>query len=343
MFSGPSPNMFSEPSPNMFPEPSTQSNAYQEGMTDFAIQAFRYFAVKALVGSAFALLVCIFGDAQYLPTLGLFLIGQPDMLLHLFAQVFNIATLDGATDGKEMAELLNFVFPMLGYLVTSARLFVSSRVLSFSYDVLTGSAPMSHNILFVATFILICVVDRPLYRLFIAYSKICEFNRRLSSYAQVRLLKISSILRSAGDYFTKILVPLKEAFTASLGSSIAKLFRYMLEAIHDILRKNRVVTQEPVYTYDKLNPNEIRLLEISRRKPYQGLRCKLISVQFDDAPPYECISYSWGKEPINSHSITVSRSQFAVTSVVYDLLLTRSSFWKPLSCGLTRFASIRMI
>ena len=45
------------------------------------------------------------------------------------------------------------------------------------------------------------------------------------------------------------------------------------------------------------------------------------------APPYEAISYTWGKTP-KSREIVVSARNLRVTPTMYDILQEKGRFWK---------------
>jgi Heterokaryon incompatibility protein (HET) len=70
---------------------------------------------------------------------------------------------------------------------------------------------------------------------------------------------------------------------------------------------------------------QIRLLRLLRRNPFTEMRCELITVNIDNAPPYEAISYTWrNEEP--SINIVVNKATLKVTPAVSEILGYRHSF-----------------
>ncbi|KAN0099136.1 HET domain containing protein [Hyaloscypha variabilis] len=283
--------------PPRFPEPSIRPHPLLVGLSNNAIQYFMDLARRALVGSALALTVYLLDDAQYLSAFGIFFVAHPDMLLHLFAQIFIIMRLDGAFNGQVMAETIDSTVPMLCYIATSTLLFISRMGFSFFYKAFLGIAPASHRAIFwtiCAIFVCLPFRDRPLSRLRTTHLKFRELDGKLSSYRNAISLSTSRAPRIAAEF----------------------------------LQRHGVVPEERSYAYAKLGgPQEIRLLKLSRQNPFVGIHCQLIRVRLDDAPPYECISYAWGKSR-KTRSITIDGSKLAVTPTVHSLLWNRGSFWK---------------
>ncbi|PVH77386.1 HET-domain-containing protein, partial [Cadophora sp. DSE1049] len=69
----------------------------------------------------------------------------------------------------------------------------------------------------------------------------------------------------------------------------------------------------------------IRLLRVSKRIPFSGLRCQIIHVPLASAPPYESISYCWGTDP-PSKSVVIDGKSMKVLDSVNEVLHYRRSF-----------------
>lgn len=90
----------------------------------------------------------------------------------------------------------------------------------------------------------------------------------------------------------------------------------------------RALQNVPHYKYKTLgSPREIRLLRLLRRKPVAPIRCELVHVPLDTAPPYEAISYVWG-DPTPVHDVVVDGYRYRVTASVYEILHLRQSLWE---------------
>ncbi|KAH0541689.1 hypothetical protein FGG08_003852 [Glutinoglossum americanum] len=80
------------------------------------------------------------------------------------------------------------------------------------------------------------------------------------------------------------------------------------------------------YKYRELShPREVRLLKLMRRKPFTEVRCELTHVILDAAPPFEAISYTWGRSKPRFR-IHVNGSQLKITPEAHEILLCRQSF-----------------
>ncbi len=93
-----------------------------------------------------------------------------------------------------------------------------------------------------------------------------------------------------------------------------------------------------LYEYSRLaKEGNIRLLVLKRRWFSSRPSCELIEVDLDEAPPFEAISYHWGRKP-PSIPINVNGALILVTSAIDELLWYRTSiftshcFWIDAIC-----------
>jgi hypothetical protein len=109
-------------------------------------------------------------------------------------------------------------------------------------------------------------------------------------------------------------------------------YRLLAETEQLIIRKRDLkIEQGTLYDYKehkKLQSGHIRLLELSRRTPFSGLRCRLTNVQLSKAPAYEAISYCWGTDPATK-TVIIDGRPLRVLDSVYEVLHYRHSFWQP--------------
>ena len=109
-------------------------------------------------------------------------------------------------------------------------------------------------------------------------------------------------------------------------------YRLLVETEQFIIRKHDLrIEQRTPYDYKKrkeLQSGHIRLLELSRRLPFLGLRCRLINVQLSKAPAYEAISYCWATGPATK-TVIIDGRPLRVRDSVYEVLHYRHSFWQP--------------
>jgi hypothetical protein len=195
-------------------------------------------ARRALLGSALALTVYLLGDAKCLSAFGIFFVAQPDMILHLFAQIFIIIRLDDAPNGQAMAEIIDSTVPMLSYIATSTLLFISRIPFSFVYKAFLVTAPASHRAIFWTMCTIFVCLPRLLSRLRITHLKFRQLDGKLGSYRKAISLSTSRALRIAAEF----------------------------------LQRHGVVPEERGYTFAKLGrPHEIRLLKLSRQNPFVGI------------------------------------------------------------------------
>jgi hypothetical protein len=85
-------------------------------------------------------------------------------------------------------------------------------------------------------------------------------------------------------------------------------------------------THEPLYSYTPLAEKDIRLVRLTRRRLFGGVERSLIHVSLEKAPPYECVSYTWG-DSTKTHSILIDGFQLPVSTSVYNILHQRASIW----------------
>ncbi|KAI0389617.1 putative heterokaryon incompatibility protein [Xylariaceae sp. FL0594] len=90
------------------------------------------------------------------------------------------------------------------------------------------------------------------------------------------------------------------------------------------------------HRYRTLGPGEIRLLKLTKYTHWGTVRCELVPVALDRAPPFETISYTWGSQTGEKFLILDNR-RFAVAERVYDIVHNRAS------CLMTRYLWIDSI
>ena len=81
------------------------------------------------------------------------------------------------------------------------------------------------------------------------------------------------------------------------------------------------------YTYSPLAADEVRLLLLPRRLPYCAIELEVLTVKLRDAPPYEAISYTWGKSK-QTRDIYLNGRTFTTSIAAYEVLQGRSSIWR---------------
>ena len=82
--------------------------------------------------------------------------------------------------------------------------------------------------------------------------------------------------------------------------------------------------QEMLYKYEKLQLNEIRLLELLKWHPRRRVCCRLIRVPLNQLLRYEAISYCWGNST-DTRTITMNRKHYNVSPKVFNILEECSS------------------
>lgn len=91
----------------------------------------------------------------------------------------------------------------------------------------------------------------------------------------------------------------------------------------------RLVEDEGPYQYLPLmRINEIRLLEVmpqSEEDP-TTVDCKLHHYPLQEIPAYMCLSYTWGKDPKDTHSIRIDGKKFLTSRKVHEMLLDVSTW-----------------
>lgn len=93
-------------------------------------------------------------------------------------------------------------------------------------------------------------------------------------------------------------------------------------------KANKVGSTMPRYVYPTLDENirEFRILRLYRRTLCAELKCSLIQLSIDQAPPFEAISYTWGGEEPTA-GIVVDGCWLPVTPTVSKWLWYRRSFF----------------
>src|SRR5690349_1061293 len=97
----------------------------------------------------------------------------------------------------------------------------------------------------------------------------------------------------------------------------------------------------PVFSHDPLpdSPRHIRLLEILQGDFGQHVICTLSAWEFDTAPPYVAISYTWG-DPNSTTDITVNgrcmlvrtNCEYALQQVFHNTKSQRQYVWLDAIC-----------
>ena len=119
-------------------------------------------------------------------------------------------------------------------------------------------------------------------------------------------------------------------FDGSLTRTVFKVYEYIFfplsRAIAQRLRSERLSHTPPVtFEYPKLKEaKDFRLLRINPGLPFRQPSCDILHYTLDDAPPFEALSYTWGKEK-PSIPISVGGSGVQVTGAVYDFIIHRRS------------------
>ncbi|KAH8599239.1 heterokaryon incompatibility protein-domain-containing protein [Bisporella sp. PMI_857] len=122
---------------------------------------------------------------------------------------------------------------------------------------------------------------------------------------------------------------------------VSAVYKYTSSSLNrwevKVIDKRHHGTPAPFIYRPLREQREIRLLRLLRRKPFQRMRCELIHVQLDDAPPFEAISYTWRDEG-PSISTSISGASLKVTPAVREILEYRQTifgerfFWIDALC-----------
>ena len=94
-------------------------------------------------------------------------------------------------------------------------------------------------------------------------------------------------------------------------------------------RRDRKYPRPQPYKYNRFEaPEEIRLLRLKRRTLFSEPVCELVTVPLKEAPPFEAVSHTWGKEvpsiPIKVHG----HECIIVRSAVDELLFYQRSIFR---------------
>jgi hypothetical protein len=291
----------------------------------------------ALAGLVFALLKYLFFDGTHLEMLGLYLASHPDLVDCILYEFFLILPLDEPIFRRVvyMEVSLSYVPFILVYLSTVVYLgFCNFLIHLPRYLFWTFITAIEYLVR--AELILIQIFMRSLglgaLPVFIEFPVFMLWNAYLSSVlVGVAGRAVDLIIRRSPDL---IYAALRAAVVGPpwIWNSLSKILRQVKElfiGIERILvlplsfRKHycQPYTYEPLHTGDR-----IRLLCLTGRFWGPEIQCELLSVGIDQLPPYECISYFWGKS-LEKKSILLSGQNFKVSTNVYDILCQRRALF----------------
>jgi hypothetical protein len=212
-----------------------------------------------------------------------------------------------ATDVEFRGQFLRGAIPMTFYVSTVLFIRYASTIWSFTWHATIFGLP---SIIFS-------------YQI---WSRIVS-QRGKEVFGDYLLKSLGWIFRVVGYRFLWTLETSKTLLDATI------IFLDRLEAI--VIRMRQQGVKGP-YKYKRLKvlrdgtqrgttTRQIRLLRLLRRKPFTEMRCELIIVNIENAPPYEAISYTWrNEEP--SIEIVVNEATLKVTPAVSEILGYRHSF-----------------
>jgi hypothetical protein len=262
---------------------------------------------------------------------GTYLYTHPGLLYRQIVDLYTVATKDGPSLVQDLDGLIHLCVPILSYAFTAISLRIAEVVLPYVQSLIMGTAPLMHLVTF-WTFLATATtwfsfVDQPWTKLYIVWKR-CNILGLITGQAIPWVLKFVY-------YCTLGCIQLWRACKKLKGP-----LRWMMWLRRQFLRGPSSLSQPEIssfYIYKPLNSHrEIRLLRISRRLPSTEIETELIHVALENAPAYECISYTWG-DATKTNRIFVNNLQFKVSANVYEILDEKASVW---SSGLLWIDSI---
>lgn len=240
-------------------------------------------------------------------------------LLYLGSGVFNGSA--GPVYATAQMWILNHVVPLLWTMITAAEsdaMVIGESILVFVPLLCIGFGALCFRyftaavalLWFLATHSVLWLVSAGAMGLALLWKHIFTPRMRLNVTTQI----FPRIKRKVLRYFSMVILGVLFLPSRAL-THLEKLV---------VAWRDRDIVSRLAYKYDMLQEGHIRLLKVSRRTPFSGLRCRIIHIPLLEAPPYEAVSYCWGTDPATKLLVIDGKAMHVLDSV-WDVLHHRYS------------------
>ena len=141
------------------------------------------------------------------------------------------------------------------------------------------------------------------------------------TYTKIRM-QVLKPCRALGRLFFEFIVNYQN-LSPLMGSSLFAIPIAPVWLQRNNLDQSSELMKKKAYIHFPLESTQIRLLYLLPRGASGQIRCSLIPFSLDELPPYEAMSYTWGKKDM-VRDISIDGQTFFTTQNVFDLLSDRS-------------------